>query len=182
MPGGLSNILIYILDAKKTLLLYTNSCSDLKFGLNGFIPTLYHFYPNLHFLINFIKPLTLFSLFFSLIGIFYIEKYWKKLLLLTILAIVLPNPSFIYTCINLFFPIILFLNEKEHPMSDWIYLILMIIILSPFQYESLNGLPLKIIYDNIAVLIIQLLLSIEGVNYCIICLRNQTEKIITRVQ
>lgn len=164
MHGGLSNVGLYLTMAKKLMIYYSNESPELKFGYNGFIPVIAMFFPKLSFLINFINPLKFILTIFSILSIFHIESYWKKLLLLTILTIVLPNPSFIYTCLNLFFPIILFLNEKEHPISDWKYLILMIIILSPFQFVAPDGFLLTIIYVNIAILIIQLLLCIEGVS------------------
>ncbi len=118
----------------------------------------------MEFLLNFINPLKLILLTFSTISLFYIEKYWKKLLLITILTIVIPNPSFIYTCLNLLFPIILFLNEKEYKFSDLKYLILFIIILSPFQTAVSNNFSLNIIYANISLLTMQLLLCSEGMS------------------
>ncbi len=162
MPGGIINIIYFLARVIHLQVAAGNSSNEYMFGLNGFIPIVSMIIPKLKFLISLIEPFKFFSFIISIIGVFYIEKYWKKLLLLTILTIVLPTPSYIYTCINLFFPIILFLNEKEHTMSDWKYLILMIFILSPFQYAAPNGFLLTIFYNNIAVLIIQLLLCIEG--------------------
>ena len=151
---------------KELILSYNDSFQEVKFGLSGFIPMATVFLSKLKFLTSFIEPLKVFSFILSVIGIFSLDKYWKKVLLLTILTIVMPNPSFVYTCLNLFFPVILFLNEKEHTMSDWKYLFLIILILSPFQYAGLNGFVLTIIYVNMSVLFVQLLLCIEGVKAC----------------
>lgn len=163
MPGGFSNLIVYFNMVKKLTTIYANNDAIIKFGFNGLLLTISIFYSKLNFLLALINPFKYISFVFSIIGVFYIEKFWKKILLLSILTITLPNPSYIYTCLNLFFPLILFLNENEHRLFDIIYLILIIIILSPFQYATANGLHLTIIFANICILTMQLFLCIEGI-------------------
>lgn len=63
----------------------------------------------------------------------YITKVeWKRILILTLLMIIVPNISFTYTAIFLIIPIAMALDEnKKKSKIDYIYLILFILIMFP---------------------------------------------------
>jgi len=162
MPGGLLNIPACIKLAHIQVNNYYFLDPQFKFGLNGFLPLFTLFSSKFNFLIDLITPLKLISFIFSILGVFYIKQHWKKVLLVTILTVTTPEPSFLYTCLNLFFPLILLLNEQEHKSENLIYLVLFIIIFNPYQIVIGKNLSLNIIFANISVLLMQLMLCIEG--------------------
>jgi len=89
---------------------------------------------------------------------------WKKVMVLTCSIILFPVNSGYYCGLYLFVPIIMFLNEKRHRFIDWVYLLLMIIILNPFQY-FINGVLATVPIANLLLIFMYISLCIEGVEF-----------------
>jgi len=86
---------------------------------------------------------------------------WKTAMFLGCSIIVSPVVCGYYCALYLFAPIILFLNEKEHDASDWLYLVLITLILNPFQFYY-NTTPITVLISNSALLILYLTLLVEA--------------------
>lgn len=88
-------------------------------------------------------------------------QQWKKIMLLASAVILFPVNCGYYCGVYLFVPIILFLNEKAHKKSDWMYLVLIVIVLNPFQFH-INGVLMTVPLANLALIAIYCSLIIEG--------------------
>lgn len=58
---------------------------------------------------------------------------WKHVCAMSLVQIVFPDPSYIYSMIFLFIPIVMFIVDKNKKGSDFVYLILFVLMLSPVQ-------------------------------------------------
>lgn len=89
------------------------------------------------------------------------KEKWKAVLLITCAVMTAPVNCSYYCGLYLFAAILLFLNAEEHPIIDWIYLLLFLIVLNPFQImfgeESFTS-----ILANNALLFMYLLLIAEA--------------------
>lgn len=94
------------------------------------------------------------------------KKYWKTVLCFTCALLSTPVNSGYYCGLYFFIPVVLFLNEKEHSLSDWYYLILMILVLNPYQI-TYHQLPLTTSISNLSVLLIYFTLCAESFIYSI---------------
>ena len=91
------------------------------------------------------KKVALFLSGLSFISFWFQENTWKRILLLTLLLIGIPNMSYNYTAIFLCIPFILFLNASPSKRDKWIYGILFILMLFPIPFGGWfdhNGLAL----------------------------------------
>lgn len=91
---------------------------------------------------------------------------WKKIMLLTCSIILFPVNCGYYCGLYLFVPIILFLNEEHHRSLDWIYIILIIIILNPYQYY-INDYLVTVPTANLILIGLYISLSVEAVEFSI---------------
>lgn len=69
----------------------------------------------------------------AVIASFFQTKQWKRVMLLLLALVILPVNSAEYTGLYLFIGIVLFLNDEQWSILDAIYLLLMVLILNPFQ-------------------------------------------------
>jgi hypothetical protein len=91
-----------------------------------------------------------------------LKRPWKISMLLTCAVIFAYFFSAYHCGLYLFIPIIMFLNEKTHPATDWWYLLGIILILNPYQlsYDSSRVTPLL---ANLGLTIIYIALCLEGI-------------------
>ena len=66
------------------------------------------------------------------------KKPWKRIMLLLLVMIMFPVNSAPYTGLYLYIGIVMFLNEEEWSVLDAVYLLLIVMILNPFQV-IING-------------------------------------------
>lgn len=95
------------------------------------------------------------------------EKQWKKILMITCMIVLTPINSGFYNGLLFFIPIIMFLNDNQHKISDWFYLFMIILVLNPFQI-TINGSGLSPTISNFAAIEMYFVLCIEGINNLII--------------
>lgn len=69
----------------------------------------------------------------AVVASFYQPKQWKRVMLLLLALVIFPLNSAEYTGLYLFVGIVLFLNEEHWSILDAVYLLLMVLILNPFQ-------------------------------------------------
>lgn len=111
----------------------------------------------------------------SIVGSFYVDKKWKKVMLLTCPIILFPAMSATYNAIFLFIPVLLFLKEKERRLTDYIYLFLFVVVLSPAQYGNwIEMVARSTVISNICVVAINALLCLEGLRGLIKAIREKT--------
>jgi hypothetical protein len=89
------------------------------------------------------------------------KEKWKTAALLTCAVMTAPVNSSYYCGLYLFAAILLFLNAEEHPILDWIYLFLFIVVLNPVQIMVGEVSSTSILANN-ALLCIYLLLIAEA--------------------
>jgi len=95
-----------------------------------------------------------------------LRSHWKTVTLLTCALILSPVNSAYYCGLYLFIPIVLFLNEKKRSIFDWIYTLLFIIILSPYQFMD-GSIVLTCKIANVVLIILYFLLLAEALFACI---------------
>lgn len=110
----------------------------------------------------------------GIITTFSLRSTWKTVALLSLLMIMIPPISYVYTLIYMVIPLILFLDRKEKEKKiDYIYLACFILIFIPItlgQIEVLNNgfgrnirlLTYGVFIQNISLSIMIILLLIEG--------------------
>jgi hypothetical protein len=99
----------------------------------------------------------------SIIGSFFVDRKWKRAMLLACPIVLFPAMSATYNAIFLIIPILLFLIEKERRFTDYIYLVLFIIVLSPAQYGNwIDMVAWSTVISNMSVVAINCLLCLEG--------------------
>lgn len=96
------------------------------------------------------------------------KRSWKQILLLTCGLVLTPVHSGYYCGLYLFIPFLFFINEKDHKITDLLYLVFFILILNPLQYSFFlpesSLLVEKIdnyMVSNMAVIFIYILLILE---------------------
>lgn len=96
------------------------------------------------------------------------KKSWKQILLLTCGLVLTPVHSGYYCGLYLFLPLLFFLNEKEHKITDLFYLVFFVLVLNPLQYSfSLPESSLLVervdnfMISNMAVILVYILLILE---------------------
>lgn len=107
-----------------------------------------------------------------------LRKPWQTILALTCVLLITPMNSAYYCGLYFFLPIIMFLNEQEHRPVDWLYLLLMILVLNPYQiiYEQSF---LTTAIANSAVIMLYLLICGEGAVSCIGNIRGRLKRVKT---
>lgn len=111
----------------------------------------------------------------SVVGSFFVDRKWKRVMLLTCPIVLFPAMSATYNAIFLFIPILLFLKEKERRLTDYLYLIMFVIVLSPAQYGNWIEMVAKsTVISNISVIAVNFILSIEGLVGLIKAMREKT--------
>ena len=90
------------------------------------------------------------------------NKYYKKILQLLLCIVILPVNSAEYSGLYLFLALVLLFNEQQKTKFDWVYLILFVLILNPYQviYKELNVTALLM---NLSASIMLILLTGESV-------------------
>ena len=100
----------------------------------------------------------------SLLFAKYLKEGWKKILLITLSMIMMPGTQIMYSAIYLFYPIVMFFNEK-HRKTDFLYVICFILILMPVRFSVEAGI---FVFDNFRVIntifiILTLILTAQAV-------------------
>ena len=100
----------------------------------------------------------------AIISTFRLKENWKKIMLITLAMIIAPGTQLVYSIIYLFYPIVMFFNEK-HSKAEFAYVICFILILMPLRYSFNIGTVFT--FSNIRVtntlfLVLTLLLTAEG--------------------
>ncbi len=92
------------------------------------------------------------------------KTFWKTILQLLLIIVILPVNSAEYCGLYLFLAIILFFNEKQKTKFDWVYLLLFILILNPYQiiYKGEQEWSITVALMNISASIMLILLTIES--------------------
>ncbi len=98
----------------------------------------------------------------ALLSSLFAKKNWKAAMVLSVALIATPTNSAYYCGVYLFAAILLFLNEKEHSLTDWIYLPLMVLILNPLQFVDSNMVLHTGRIANAALLAMYVLLIVDG--------------------
>jgi len=98
----------------------------------------------------------------ALLASLFAKKHWKAAMLLSVAVIATPANSAYYCGVYLFAAILLFLNEKEHSLTDWIYLPLLVLILNPLQFVDANMLLHNGRIANAALLALYVILILDG--------------------
>lgn len=96
---------------------------------------------------------------------FLVDKQWKILALVSIAIIQFPNISFAYALMFMIIPLIAFFLEREKTKRDYIYMALMIIILSPIYLGMAlptYGININQIVSSIAIIALEAALIVEA--------------------
>lgn len=155
--SGYSNIPIMIKNASENTKAYMFNVYQYRFGLVS-DSILFGFSNKTSIML---VKVSLILLVFAVITSWSHRKYWKTILCLTCALLSTPVNSAYYCGLYFFIPVILFLNEKEHKITDWFYLILMILILNPYQIKF-NQYLLTSSIANLSVILIYITLCAEG--------------------
>lgn len=70
----------------------------------------------------------------TLIFFFYEKTLWRRALMLIMLMIFIPRNCGNYNALYLFPVMVLFFNEKQHPFSDWFYVVFFTFSITGFFY------------------------------------------------
>lgn len=112
------------------------------------------------FLGIYVKTAMVVGLFISAYVVFLEKDFWKKIALLVIAMLLLPQVSADYKLIHMFIPLFLFFNAPKSDRLDWVYVILFGLLLIPKDYYLLS----KVVSDagvsdiSISVIINQLVM------------------------
>lgn len=160
--GGFLNIPLLIRNAQESNDAYILNGYQYRFGI---IPDGIVFGLNKND-VTIIEGLILISFILCIVTMFIswsYEKHWKTILALTCAVLNTSVTSGYYCGLYIYVPIILFLNDDNHHISDWAYFILMVCILNPYQieYENCN---FTTIISNTSTIIIYIFLVVEGLN------------------
>lgn len=69
----------------------------------------------------------------AVIASYFQKTTWKRIMMLLLVILILPVSSAEYTGLYLFVGIVLFLNDEGWSVLDMVYLLLVVLILNPFQ-------------------------------------------------
>lgn len=104
----------------------------------------------------------------------YFEKTrWKQVLLLCLVIVCLQTNSASYLGLYLLLGIVLFFNKESHPSFDWIFLILFLVFLSPFQVVTSSGTNFTKLLCGLSVDALLVILTVQSSMACIKSLRNR---------
>lgn len=155
--GGYTNLIILIKNIHEYNSEYMFSRISYAFGFSAIGGRLgLSEYQNL-----ILSYISIFMLIIALLTAWSLEKFWKIILILSCALIISPANSGFYCGLYLFTPIILFLNEQDHPPIDWVYLFFLIIVLNPYQINK-NILSTSSVISNLALILIYLILLVES--------------------
>jgi len=99
----------------------------------------------------------------SIIGSFFVDKKWKRVMLLACPIVLFPAMSATYNAVFLIIPIVLFLKEEKRCLTDYLYLLLFVIIITPVQYGGWIYMVSKsTVISNLSVVAVNCLLCLEG--------------------
>ena len=91
----------------------------------------------------YIKAAMVAGLFIAAYVVFLEKEFWKKVAVLVIAMLLLPQVSADYKLIHLFVPLFLFINAPKPSRLDWVYIVLFGLLLIPKDYFLLS----KVISD-----------------------------------
>lgn len=126
--GGFSNILTMLRNMKLNLQMYAASE-----GCTLYATYLYWDGKENVAVQEILKAVTYASCVLFLISIPFLKIRWQKWLAVLLVLLIAPSRSGQYCIIYLIPAMIVFFYEKEHNLSEWIVLILFILILNPIQ-------------------------------------------------
>ena len=118
--------------------------------------------------VNMINLITYLLILISIVYSFFIEEYWKKILLLTLITIQFPLTGY-YCGGNIFPAIILFLSKEDYRKVDIIYLILFSLYLMPLQIPYISN----FIIGSIVSIILWFMILIEAITKHTQTLKNK---------
>ena len=118
--------------------------------------------------VNMINLITYLLILISIVYSFFIEEYWKKILLLTLITIQFPLTGY-YCGGNIFPAIILFLSKEDYIKTDISYLILFSLYLMPLQIPSVSS----FIIGSVVSIILWLMILIEAITKHTQTLKNK---------
>ncbi len=99
----------------------------------------------------------------SVIGSFFINKKWKKVALLACPIVLFPAMSGIYNIVYFFVPILFFLGEEKREWTDYLYMVLFIVMLNPVQFGDWIPMVAKTtIFTNICSVLLNSFLCLEA--------------------
>ena len=117
-----------------------------------------------------------------LIGFFFLEKRWKKMLCLSLLMVAMPSFSYTYTMVFYALPALLFLQDQEHHRKDIPYAILLAGLLVPLAFGNQQFFPwlntgypltLTVFVENMCQLLLITMLGVETLAKVITALRRK---------
>ncbi len=107
------------------------------------------------------------------------NKRWKCFTLISLVVLLFPAPSFIYSAVVLIVPISCFLFEESHSKRDWFYLICFIILFSSLQLGFLippehikYGINLMNFIQLFTIIILFVVLCFDSIKYMIYKFKN----------
>lgn len=99
----------------------------------------------------------------SIIGSFFVNKKWKKAALLACPIVLFPAMSGIYNIVYFFVPILFFLEEEKREWTDYLYMLLFIVMLNPYQFGDWIPMVAKTtILTNICSVLLNSFLCLEA--------------------
>jgi hypothetical protein len=123
------------------------------------------------FLGIYIKTAIVVGLFLAAYVVFLEKEFWKKISVLVIAMLLLPQVSADYKLIHLFVPLFLFINAPRQSRLDWVYLALFGLLLIPKDYFLLSkvvsdvaqDISISVIINDVALMTMLLLVMGTGV-------------------
>ena len=163
--NGFNNIPQLIGNLKLWKISY-NVTSGGRFGLSHLF---YNFTRNSSdIFVNTINLITYLLILISIVYSFFIEEYWKKILLLTLITIQFPLTGY-YCGGNIFPAIILFLSKEDYRKADITYLILFSLYLMPLQIPSVSN----FVIGSMVSVILWFMILIEAITKHTYTLKNK---------
>ena len=163
--NGFNNIPQLIGNLKLWKISY-NVTSGGRFGLSHLF---YNFTRNSSdIFVNTINLITYLLILISIVYSFFIEEYWKKILLLTLITIQFPLTGY-YCGGNIFPAIILFLSKEDYRKADITYLILFSLYLMPLQIPSVSN----FVIGSVVSVILWFMILIEAITKHTYTLKNK---------
>lgn len=131
--GGFQTIVTFYNNLTNTTAMFSENIYMHKLNFNAYFDFLTRIFSLQNTLFPiFGKILYIFLILISCINSLITKSNWKRVLLLTLLMIGIPNISFTYTAIFLLIPIVMFFDDDEKKKKiDYIYLILFALIMFP---------------------------------------------------
>ncbi len=124
------------------------------------------------FLGIYIKIAMIVFLFFAAYVVFLEKEFWKKVAILVIAMLILPQVSADYKLIHIFIPLFLFINSSKQSRLDWTYLIMFGLLLIPKDYYILPkvlsdggaDISVSVIINILILMIMPIVIMYTGVN------------------